>query len=474
MNDDLLGGNVDAVAIASAVAAGTVHAREVVAAAIDRVQAANSNLGFLVADRYEEALIEAECVDPHLPLAGVPVLLKDFLATCSGLVHTEGSLYLRNWTPVNDSGYVARLRRAGAVILGATSTPEFALLSACEPRRYGITRNPRAPERTTGGSSGGSAAAVSAGAVPAAHGNDAGGSIRIPASCCGVVGLKPTRGRNSLGPAHGDLSAGLWTEHVLTRSVRDSATFLDVTHGFVPGDPYAAPAPAADFVDAPRASPRRLRIATGTHTPWGDDSAPCCAAAVERTAAALASVGHEVTEAAPDFGFPEAERDFFDLFCAGAAARVQDWERILDRPPRTEELEPYTWGILARASELSATQLLSCISRLQRTARQIADFFEHFDIWLTPTLPQVPPPLGFLQIAADESVDDVLTRDAKFTPFVWLANVTGQPALSFPAATTPDGVPIGVQLMARFGEELTLFSVAARLELLLGADSFLR
>jgi amidase len=453
----------DAVAIARAVQAGDVHPREVIEAAIGRIEAANAEVSFLVYERYAEALREAESVDRRAPLAGVPVLVKDFLATCQGCRYTEGSRYLREWVAPEDSEYVARLRRAGAIVVGIVSTPEMALMSTCEPHRYGVTRNPHAPGRTTGGSSGAGAAAVAAGAVPAAHGNDAGGSLRIPASCCGVIGLKPTRARNPLGPEYGDLGAGIWVEHVMTRSVRDSAAFLDATHGPAPGDPYAAPPPAMPFAEALGAR-RPLRIAVSDTTPRGEPVEGQCATAVGRTVEALEALGHEVFPGSPKFDIDPVEDAYFALFCAGTAADVDHWTTRLGRAPEACELEPYTWGIVNRGRAVTGPQLLGALIRTQRAARDIAAFHADVDAWLTPTLATLPVPLGHFRIGPGETADDVLDRDAKFTPFAWIANITGQPAISYPAYATPEGIPVGVHFSGRFGDEATLLALAAELE----------
>jgi amidase len=462
-----LSGQADAVAIAEAVQRGDVHPREVVSAAIGRVEAANSELSFLIDECFEQALESSETLDPSAPLAGVPVLIKDYFATAEGCRHSDGSAYLRDWTATEDSEYVARLRRAGAVILGVVSSPEFALLPTCEPRRYGVTRNPRALDRTTGGSSGASASAVAAGAVPAAHGNDVGGSVRIPASCCGVIGLKPTRARNPLGPTHGDVANGLFTEHAITRSARDSAAFLDATHGPAAGDPYSAPPPAAPFIEAVEGSSRSLRIAVSTETPHGDRTAPECVAAVEQTVAALERLGHDIVEGAPSFDVEGVEIDFLDVVCAGIAASVDEWTVRLGRAPEHDELEPYTWQFVNRGRAHSGAELLGAITRLQRGTRQIAAFYEDVDLWLTPTLATLPVPLGHFEMETGDDWEKILERDMRFAPFAWIQNVTGQPALSYPAYATDEGVPVGVHFGARFGEEETLLALASDLELAL-------
>jgi amidase len=465
-----LSGAADAVEIAAAVGSGEVHPREVVAAAIARIEAADAELSFLVDECFARGLEEAESLDPAAPLAGVPVLVKDHFATVEGCRLTEGSAYLRDWVAPADSEYVARLRRAGAVVLGMVASPEFALLPTCEPRRYGITRNPRALDRTTGGSSGASASAVASGAVPAAHGNDVGGSVRIPSSCCGTFGLKPTRGRNPLGPLHGDVSLGMFTENAITRSARDSAAFLDATHGPAPGDPYAAPLPPGSFASALEGPGRPLRIAVSTVTPHGDPVAPECAAAVEKTVAALEGLGHELVEGAPSFEVLGTEEDYLDIVCAAIAASIDEWTIRLGRAPERDELEPYTWQFVERGRARSGAEILGAVTRVQRATRQIGAFFDDVDLWLTPTLATLPVPLGHFDMAAGEDWEKYLLRDMRFAPFAWIQNVTGQPGMSYPAHATEDGIPVGVHFGGRLGEEATLLGLAADLETVLPAQ----
>lgn len=454
----------DAVAVAAAVRTGSVSAHEVVAAAIARVQVADRRYSFLVAERFDRALEEAMRVDLSAALAGVPILMKDYLATVSGMPQTEGSAFIRDWVADHDSNYVARLRRAGAIILGSVTTLEMALLSTCESSRYGKTRNPVSPTRTTGGSSGGSASAVASYAVPAAHGSDVGGSIRIPASCCGLIGLKPTRARNSLGPDHGDLGGGLWVEHMLTRTVRDSAAFLDATAGPASGDPYPAPPPGGGYLQSVNDPPRRLRVTVSINALNGQAPHPDCAAAVEHTAQLIADLGHDVEYAAPAFDVERAEDAFFTILCAGLAARVDLWSHRLGREPLEDELEPYTWGLLERGRSAWGRDVVASLDRMQHESRRIAAFYEGCDVWLTPTLGSPSVPLGYFDLRPGESVADILNRDADFTAYLWMANMTGQPAMSFPAFTGSDGAPIGVQLTARFGREDVLFNLAGALE----------
>lgn len=464
MSTDLLSSSADAVSTAAAVRAGDVSAADVVAAAIARIEEADHAYSFMVSERFERALEEAGEVDPRLPLAGVPVLTKDYLATVAGQPLTECSNFVPGWVPEEDCEYVARLKQAGAIVLGSVTTSEFAVLSCCEPHRYGVTVNPNAPDRTCGGSSGGSAVAVASGAVPVAHGSDVGGSIRMPAACCGVIGLKPTRGRNPLGPAFGDLCAGTWAEHVLSRSVRDSAAFLDATSGPAPGDPYQAPLPHRSFQEAAAQEPRRMRILVSPELPSGRALHPDSAAGLEKTAALLEELGHEVDEGNPEFDLAGAEPEFWTVVSAGLAARIAMWSERLGREPAEDDLEPMTWYMVERGRTCSGSELMAAITKVQLTSREIARFYETADVWLSPTVGIPPFPLGYLDAGPDLSIEEVVERDCVFGAFTWLSNITGQPALSYPAHRTEDGVPIGIQLTGRFGEDNSVLGLAAALE----------
>ena len=456
----------DAISQAALVREGVLSATELAQAAIERVQRMEPALGFLVEPLFEQALEAAQLVDrerPLGPLAGAPMLVKDHLATIAGVRHSEGSAFLREYIAPADSELVRRYRRAGLVIVGTTSTPEFALASTTEPVLYGPTRNPWDPERIPGGSSGASAAAVAAGVVPVAHGNDSGGSLRIPASCCGVFGFKPTRARNSLAP-YGDIG-GIWVEHVITRSVRDSAAVLDATCGPVGGDPYAAPVRAGTFLERTATDPDRLRVCFTATPPSGATVAGECVAAVEAAAELCASLGHEVDRAAPELDWAAAEDAFLSVFTAACAAWVDAWARRLGREPREGELEPYTRALATAGRRVSAPELLGCVELLQQAGRATDRFFERYDVLLNPTLGDVPPPLGYFDPPPPPAdAFDLLALDARFTPFCWVANATGQPAASLPLHWTPDGLPVGVMATARFGDEATLFALAAQLE----------
>lgn len=461
----------DAIDTAHAVRAGAVSATEAVEAAIRRVEDGDRRLSYLVSERFEAAVAEAEVVDDALPLAGVPILSKDFFTNVAGLALTEGSAFIPGWVPGEDSEYVRRLKRAGAIILGSTTAPEFALHSSCEPRRYGPTLNPVAPGLTTGGSSGGSAAAVASGGVPVALGSDVGGSIRMPAACCGLIGLKPTRGRNPLGPDHGDLEGGCFAEHVLSRSVRDSAAFLAATCGAAAGDPYQAPESPVPFMDAVTRAPGKLRIGVGLELPDGRPLDADSLAAMTRATGLLEELGHEVEVRRPTFDLPGTDAAYVGVFSAGLAARVAMWSRRLGRDPEPSELEPYTLHVLARGQHVTGPELVQMIQKMQRGAREIATLFDDIDVWVTPTLGFPPYPLGYLVPGPDLAVGDIWHRDGLFGAFCWLANITGQPALTYPVHRTEGGTPIGIQLTGRFGRDDVLFGLAAEFERHLGPVS---
>ena len=448
--------------------AGLVHRREaspleLVDAAIARVELLNPSLNAVVRPMFAEARAEATRMDVSAPLAGVPFLLKDLLAEFAGVPLSEGSRFLGDrYVPAVDSELVARYRRAGLVVIGKTNTPEFGLVSTTEPELFGPARNPWDRERTTGGSSGGSAAAVASGMVPAAHANDGGGSIRIPAACCGLFGLKPTRARNPVAPAYGDVFSGIVAEHAVTVSVRDSAAILDATSGPARGDPYPCPPPARPFLSEVGAAPGRLRIAFSTRTFNGREVDPRCRGAVEETARLCEGLGHDVAEASPVFDGRQLGIAVVTIWSAGCAWTIDDWARRLRRTPVAAEFEPLTWELYRRGREVSASDYLLAVQDVQRTARVVAEFFTTWDAWLTPTLGEPPVPLGSFSGTADDPTAG-LRRMGGFAPFTYLANLTGQPAMSVPL-TLSEGLPLGSHFLGRFGDEATLFRLAGQLE----------
>lgn len=455
---------LDATAQAELVRRKEVKPIELMEAAIERIERLNPEINAVVTPMYDLARTAAAGALPDGPFAGVPFLLKDLLAEYAGVPLTEGSTFLAgHYVPDNDSELVARYKRAGLIAVGKTNTPEFGILPTTEPRLFGPSRNPWDRSRTTGGSSGGSAAAVAAGLVPMAHGNDGGGSIRIPASCCGVFGLKPTRARNPLGPRFGDMFSGLVCEHALTRSVRDSAALLDATAGPDVGDPYCAPPPARPFLAEVGANPGRLRIA---FTAVASNGAPVhadCVRAVQDAAALCAGLGHEVVEAAPVLDEEVLTQTFITLWSAGCAWSIDDWARLTGRTPTAELFEPLTWALAEMGRMNTAPEYLLAVQDLQRQAREVARFFVEYDVWLTPTLAEPPLPLGSFDPTPDNPLNG-LWRSATFVPFTPITNVTGQPAMSVPLYWNAEGLPIGTHFVGRFGDESTLFRLAAQLE----------
>ena len=454
---------LDATAQAELVRRKEVKPIELVEATIERIERLNPPLNAVVTPMFDHARVTATGQLPDGPFAGVPFLLKDLLASYAGVRMTAGSTLLRDFVPDHDSELVARLKRAGLIILGKTNTPEFGILPTTEPRLFGPSRNPWNAGRTTGGSSGGSAAAVAAGLVPMAHGNDGGGSIRIPASCCGLFGLKPTRARNPLGPDNGDIMSGLVVEHALTRSVRDSAILLDATSGPDVGDPYWAPPPMRSFREEVSASPGRLHIAFTTEAATGIPVHADCVAAVRDAAALCAELGHEVVEGGPELDPVLLLQAFTVVWSAGCASILDGITRVTGQAPNPDHVEPLTWALYEMGRGQSASDYIFALSTLQKVTRQVACFFVDYDVWLTPTLAEPPVPLGTFD-ASPENPLQAFYRAASFVPFTPICNVTGQPAVSVPLFWNADGLPVGTHFVGRFGDEATLFRLAGQLE----------
>ncbi|TRZ95641.1 MAG: amidase [Dehalococcoidia bacterium] len=454
---------LDATAQAELVRRKEVTATELVDAAIERIERLNPRLNAVITPMYEQAHATAAGQLPQGPFAGVPFLLKDMVASLGGVRMTLGSAFLHDFVSSGDSELVVRLKRAGLIILGKTNAPELGLLPTTEPRLFGPTRNPWDTSRTAGGSSGGSAAAVAAGLVPMAHGNDGGGSIRIPASCCGLFGLKPTRARNPLGPGFGDITSGLVVEHALTRTVRDSAALLDATSGPDIGDPYWAPPPERPFLQEVGAASGQLRIAFTTTAASGVPVHEDCIKAVRDTAALCSDLGHEVVEAAPVVDNELITRAFMTLWSANCASTIDSAAFAVGRKPAPDQFEPSTWAMYEMGQRRSAPVYLMALTRLQRIARDVARFFADYDVWLTPTLAEPPVPLGTFDSPPDNPLY-AQSRAANFIPFTPICNITGQPAMSVPLFWNADGLPIGTHFVGRFGDEATLFRLAAQLE----------
>jgi amidase len=394
--------------------------------------------------------------------------MKDIFCTVAGEPYHDGMRFLKDlkWTARIDSFLAQKFRGAGFISVGRTNVPELGILPTTEPEAYGPTRNPWSLEHSTGGSSGGSAAAVASGMVPLAHGNDGGGSIRIPASECGLFGLKPSRGRTSLGPEFGDVMSGLVAEHVLTRSVRDSAAVLDCVSGPMPGDPYFAPPPLRPFLDEVGADPGRLRIGVLLDAPGGTaDTHADCVDAVKHAAELLSSLGHTVEQEAPaGLDDPEYIAQFLTLWSCGIAAAVDEWSAATGRRITKPDVEPLTWALAEMGWAYNGAQLLGAIGWLHAATRRIGIWFDTgFDILLTPTLAEPPPMLGEMRSDPDNPLQPIL-RAAGVTPFTPLFNATGQPAASLPLHWNEAGLPIGVQLAAPYGREDVLIRISSQLE----------
>jgi len=454
---------LDAAAQAELVARGEASPSELLDAALARAERLNPELNAIVRPMEDQARAAIAAGLPDGPFKGVPFLLKDLAAEYAGVAMSEGSRFLgEHNVSGDDQELTRRYKAAGLVIFGKTNTPEFGLLPTTEPELFGPTHNPWDRTRTPGGSSGGSAAAVAAGLVPAAHANDGGGSIRIPASCCGVFGLKPSRGRNSLAPHYGDVAGGIVAEHVVSRSVRDSAAILDATAGPAPGDPYWAPQPARPFAAEVGADPGRLRIALSTRPINGAPVHSECLAAAKAAAELCVALGHVVEEAAPVFD-PALGETFSAIWVGFLGWAVDDWSRRMGRKPSQEDFEPWTWRMLEVSRAQSTAEYLLAVQDVQAAGRELARFLGTYDLMLTPTVAQPPMALGSFDYVDGnrKRAREAVFALAAFTP---LANVTGNPAMSVPLHWTEDGLPVGAHFIARAGEEATLFRLAAQLE----------
>ena len=449
---------LDATGQAERIRAGEVSSRELVEAAIARIESLNPVLNAVIHRRFDRALEEAQHPAPGV-FSGVPFLLKDLDVALAGEPFHAGMVCLKKmgYRATLTSALVSRFQNAGLIILGKTNTPELGLHGTTEPRAWGATRNPWNPAHSTGGSSGGSAAAVAAGMTPMAHASDGGGSIRIPASACGLVGLKPSRGRISMAPEHGDYWNGFVCSFALTRSVRDAAALLDAVSGSEPGDPYSAPPQREAYVDVLEEANRPLRIGLMLRSPDGArDCHADCVAAVTQTGKTLEALGHHVEISHPP-AMDQHRRVFAGfnrVVSAWVARSLDEWGRVLGRPVREGDVEPSTLALAARGRETGAADYLSVVADLQSWSREMAGWWAGgFDLLVTPTLASPPLTLG-------SRARDVFAIATFTTQF----NITGQPAISLPLAAGTAGLPMGVQLVAAANREDVLFRVAAALE----------
>jgi amidase len=449
--------------LAHLVETGEVSARELAEAALERIEALEPDLNAFVHLDPDGALAAADAVGPsdERPFAGVPIAVKD-TAPVADMPYRLGSDLFGDFVPGHDAFLVRRLREAGFVIVGKTNLPEFGILPVTEPRRFGPTRNPWDTERTPGGSSGGSAAAVASGMVPLAHGSDGGGSIRIPAACCGLVGLKPSRGRISRGPDQGD--DFLVQDGVLTRTVAETAALLDVLAGYEPGDATWAPPPAEPFARQAAREPGRLRIGVTT-VPAIDVAAvdPLCERAARDAADLLDSLGHQVEEVDPPWKGQDLLRAFTLVFGTPVALGMWFGGQVTGREPSAELVEPLSWTIWEGGRERTPLDYLLARTRLTAASRAIVALWSDYDAVLTPALAQRPVRIGEIDACSAEPWED-FHRSGEFTPYTAIFNVTGQPAVSLPLFHGDDGLPLGVQLAGRPGGEGQLLSLAAQLE----------
>jgi amidase len=457
--------DLSALELAALVRSGELSARELVAATLERIESADAELGAFTLVDADGALSAADSIGPgdERPFAGVPIAVKDVGAAVAGLRTSQCSDLFGDYTPSYDSHVVRRLREAGFVIVGKTKAPELAIQPVTEPRRFGPTRNPWDRARSPGGSSGGSAAAVAAGLVPIAHGSDGGGSIRTPAACCGLVGLKPSRGRISPGPEQG--ASFLATDGVLTRTVADSAAALDSLAGYEPGDATWAPAAEQPFAEAAaRADPGRLRVGV-TKVPAlvEVEPDPLSSGAVDDAAELLASLGHEVEEVEPPWGASDLFDTFTDLWVGLTATGVAAGGLVAGREPRVEDVEPLTWELYQRGRSLEAPRFLLSLMATHVRARATVQAFGPYDVLLTPALARRPPLIGAIDSCAADPWPEFV-KGAEFNPYSPVWNVTGQPAISLPLLQGDDGLPLAVQLAGPPLGEGVLLSLAAQLE----------
>jgi amidase len=477
--------DMDAVDIAELIARKELSVEEVVDAAIERMEQRNPQINAVVTsmvDRWKEDFSAAK---PEGPLYGVPFLLKDLVAAYAGVPFSCGSRVLADYIPDHDSEMVTRFKQAGLVHLGKTNTPEFGLMGVTEPELFGPSRNPWNTDHTPGGSSGGSAAAVAARIVPLASAGDGGGSIRIPASCCGLFGIKPSRGRTPAGPDQGQLWQGAAVEHVVSRSVRDSALMLDLTAGPDHGAHFPVAVSDKPYMDIIKEAPRRLRIAFSTVNPTGGDLHPECQRAVEKTVKLLQSLGHEVEEATPSYDAAQLYQCYLAMNLGETAASIGHIEDELGRALKPgQDIEAMTAMLVKLGNAYSAKEFSQALHAWNLYARAMGEFHKQYDLYLTPTLADLPAKVGSLMPTALEKLalkglchlpvghllkrvgvfEQLAFRQLEKLPFTQLANLTGQPAMSVPAHWADNGLPVGVQFMAPMGDEATLFQVAAQLE----------
>lgn len=458
-------GHMDMLAQAQLVQTRQASPRELVNAAYERIDALNDRVNAVIRPMRAQA-DETLAGSLDGPFAGVPFLIKDVTLAYKGVPTSGASPLLVDRPEPEDSELMARYRRSGLVTLGKTNTCEFGTLGTTEPRLFGATRNPWDLTRSSGGSSGGSAAAVAARMVPVAHANDGAGSIRIPASCCGLFGHKPSKGRISFAPKYGEGSVmGIGVEHCVSVSVRDSAALLDATEGPMPGDPYMAPRPSTPYLDQMQSKPPRLRIAVTDTALLGTRLGKECVDAVRDAATLCQELGHTVEFASPKFDYEAYDMTYRRFWTTTVARTCTLMGQTLNMTPEAvaSHCEAFNQYLFEHGSRVSAGQYLADIVFFNRFAREMAAFLIDYDVWLTPTLGTVPPLLGHFD-AATTSGSVVMDRFMEFLPFTPFANMTGEPAMTVPLHWSANGLPVGVQFQAGYDKDGLLFSLAAELE----------
>jgi amidase len=453
----------DAIGLGQLIAAVELSAAEVLQAAIERIEHLNPTINAVCHSWYDEARAVANAALPKGPFSGVPFALKDLHVLYKGQPISNGCRYWDGFVADHDATLTERYRQAGLVILGRTNSTELGLSCETAPILFGPTRNPWDLSRSCGGSSGGAAAAVASGMFPIAHATDGGGSIRIPSFCCGVFGMKVSRGRNPFGPDLGEGWNGLATGHAVSRTVRDNAALLDATHGPAPGDPYAAPAPTGSFLGELERDPGRLRIAFMTATHEGKEVDPQCRRAVEETAALLETLGHHVENQAPRISIAEMKRATRVLVACNVMNVLNMRAAATGREASEQDVEQVTWAWTREALSLSGADYAQAVTTIHRVGREVGAFFESYDVLLTPTFAAPAPPINTVNMMT-ESLDEYYETLRRYSAFTSLFNVSGGPAMSVPLCTTTDGLPLGLQFGTRLGDEGTLYRLAGQLE----------
>jgi amidase len=475
----------DATSLANLVQTGQVSPAELLETAIARAEAVNPTLNAIVTPLYDKGRDMAKQLPPTGPFRGVPFLLKDLELEWAGTPLKAGCRGYQHYVSSVDSEVVKRLKASGLVLFGKTNTPEFGLTPYTESKLYGPARNPWNPAHSPGGSSGGSAVAVASGIVPAATASDGGGSIRIPAACCGLFGFKPSRARTTLGPGFSEMWGGAVVSHVVTRSVRDSAGFLDVVSGPLSGDPYGIAPPERPFAEEVGREPGRLRVAFSTQALMeGQPTDPACVKAVQDTVRLLETLGHTVEEVPLPYEKTIVTQAFFLNVLSETAATLRDLADFLGRPLRRDDVELNTWALSRMAAGYSAGDVTYQKRRWNALNRSMGQLHETYDVFLTPTLPRPPIAIGTFQNTASEErmlklvdavsglkylkgsklVDELAEKSLNYISYTVITNMTGQPSMSVPLHWSADGLPIGVMFAAKLGDEATLFRLAGQLE----------